>query len=62
MRALFITLVTLIAALSVSCCGGGVASDLSKGVSDTPSTSTSDDTSGGELDYIFYDSDADDFD
>ena len=61
MRALLISIISILACLSVSCCGGSAVGDLSRGVSDTTATTT-DDTSGGEADYIFYDSDADDFD
>jgi hypothetical protein len=56
-----ISVISILACLSVSCCGSSVSGDLSRGVSDTVSTTT-DNTAGGEADYIFYDSDADDFD
>lgn len=69
MRALFIALIALFAMLSISCCGSSVSGPLSstKAVMDDDTGSTGTDTGSGsdnpeDPDYIFYDSEGDDFD
>ncbi len=68
MRAFFIALIALFALLSISCCGSGVTGSVSnvKAVMDDNSgdggSGTGDDDGSGDTDWIFYDSEGDDFD
>ena len=67
MRAFFIGLIALIAMLSISCCGSSVSGSLNSTkavMDDNPADggSTGGNDGGTDPDYIFYDSEGDDFD